>query len=201
MKLLDWIIGREPVATATGIAAVVTAGLGVAAAFGLDITAEQIAAVGALAAALAGWAGRRAVTPVTTPYLRRLDRAGPPPPEFQGGTFESGSIPLAFIILAAVIFLILAGVFVSCDALFNDEDEPGDLGAPALVLDHDCYDCDDWGGGSDGNRGYDGEGGRSGDYDGGPGDDCRNLCGNTVIIPDPRQEQATPSPSRSSFEL
>lgn len=64
MRLIDWIIGREPVATATGIAAVVTAGLGVAAAFGLAITAEQIAAVGAFAAALAGLAGRAAVSPV-----------------------------------------------------------------------------------------------------------------------------------------
>jgi len=64
VRLIDWIIGREPVATATGVAAVITAGLGVAAAFGADITAEQIAAIGALAAALAGWAARPAVIPV-----------------------------------------------------------------------------------------------------------------------------------------
>lgn len=74
MKLIDFILGREPVATATGIAAIVTAGLGVAAAFGLDITAEQIAAVGALAAAVAGWAARRVVSPVFSPAERQLER-------------------------------------------------------------------------------------------------------------------------------
>lgn len=74
----------------------------------------------------------------------------------------------------------------------------GDGGASPR--DHDgCWDggcSDDWrgggyrehnGGGSGDGRGGDGRfgGGRSGDYDGGPGDDCRNACGNTIIVPSP----------------
>lgn len=55
----------------------------------------------------------------------------------------------------------------------------------------DYGDCDGYdrsggdGGRSGGHQGYGGGGGRSGDYDGGPGDDCRNACGNTIIIPGP----------------
>lgn len=67
-RLGDFIIGREPVATATGIATVVTAAAGLLTAFDiLDLSAEQIAAIGALAATLAGWLARRAVTPVAKP--------------------------------------------------------------------------------------------------------------------------------------
>lgn len=55
----------------------------------------------------------------------------------------------------------------------------------------DYGDCDDRSGGdggaSGGHQGYGGGGGRSGDYDGGPGDDCRNACGNTIIVPGPGQ--------------
>lgn len=137
-KLTDWIIGKEPVATGTGIAALVTAALGVAAAFGLGITTAQIAAVGALAAALAGLFGRAQVTPVTTPALRRIDREAPPPP-----AMPRGSVPLAALIAIGVGILILAGVFTTCDALFEDQDEDQDLGMPALVLDHDCYEYGD----------------------------------------------------------
>lgn len=144
MRILEWIVGREPVATATGIAAVVTAGLGVAAAFGLDITAEQIAAVGALAAALAGWAARPAVTPT-----RKLSHPA--------GTLdhEAGSLPLALIILIGLAVVFLAGLAVCTDALFEDEQERDDLGEPRIVLiSHErdrCYngDCD----GGSGNEG------------------------------------------------
>lgn len=146
-RVLDWVVGREPVATATGLAAVVTAGLGVAAAFGLDITAEQIAAIGALAAALAGWLGRRAVTPVTSPTQRQYDRIRAQVAD-DSRLGDAGGIPLAMIILLVVVFLILAGVFASCDALFEDEDEPGDLGYRVELVSHeydggDCYgdDC------------------------------------------------------------
>lgn len=170
MKLIDWITGREPVATATGIAAVVTAGLGVAAAFGADITAEQIAAIGAFVAALAGWAARKAVSPVR----HTVERRG-----------EAGSVPLAAIIFFAVILAILAGIGVSCDALFEDENEAEDLGLPALVVDHRCYDCDDWDGGSDGNTGYDGEGGRSGDMEQDGDQNCRNFCFYGIPMPEP----------------
>lgn len=64
-RLLNFVVGREPIAAVTGIAAVITAIAGALNAFDvLDLTPEQIAAVGAVAAALAGWIGRAAVTPV-----------------------------------------------------------------------------------------------------------------------------------------
>jgi hypothetical protein len=171
-RLLDFIIGREPVATATGIAGGVAALLGTLMAFDvLELDAEQMAAIGALVAWLAGWAARKAVTPVAHPNLN-----------------QRGSIPLALIILVGLAVVLVAGMATCGDALFEDEDETNDLGLPALILDHDRY-GDDYG--SDGNSGYDGEGGRSGDYDGGPGDDCRNACGNTIIVPSPggREEE------------
>lgn len=62
------------------------------------------------------------------------------------------------------------------------------LGAPTAALaDHEYERCyDGWcGSGSDGNTGYDGEGGRSGDTNQNGDDNCRNFCGNTIIIPDP----------------
>jgi hypothetical protein len=112
---------------------------------------------------------------------------------------EGGGIPLAFIIMGVVAFILIGGLFVSCDALFEDEDEVNDLGMPALILDHDRYgdEYDDgcWDGecgrergdqrGGDGRGGYSGgpsggyyEGGQGGDdYDGdGDGNRCRNFC-------------------------
>jgi hypothetical protein len=172
-RLLDWIIGREPVAAATGIAAVVTALAGVLTAFDMVVlSAEQIAAVGALTAAVAGWAARGAVTPVAGPTERQ----------------DRGSIPLALIILVALAVVLLAGLAVCTDAAFEDEDEVNDLGMPALVVDHDCYEYGDCGGRDeygDGRGGYSGgpsggyyEGGKGGsDYDGdGDGNRCRNFC-------------------------
>jgi hypothetical protein len=192
-RLLDFIAGREPVATATGIAAVVTAGLGLGAVFGLPVTAEQIAAIGALAAALAGWAARSAVTPVTSPGERKVARALKQPAA--GDTVaddtrlpDDGGVPLALIILVVVGVLVVGGFFASCDALFDDQSEKEDLGMPALVLDHERYRCMDHdycGGGSDGNTGYDGEGGRSGDMDQGGDNNCRNFCDNIIYIPSP----------------
>lgn len=63
-KLVDFIAGREPVASATGLAGVVTATLGVVAAIGVDLDPELVAAIGVLVTALAGWLARKAVTPV-----------------------------------------------------------------------------------------------------------------------------------------
>lgn len=63
-KLISFVVGREPVASATGVAGVVTAVFGVVAACGVDISAELVAAIGALVAALAGWLARKAVSPV-----------------------------------------------------------------------------------------------------------------------------------------
>lgn len=159
MKLLDWILGREPVATATGIAAVVTAALGAAAAFGAPITAEQIAALGALAAALAGWAARTVVTPVTSPAQRKLARLQAEPDDpldtVEGDSRIHGGVPLFLIILAVLFFVLVGGLLASCDALFTDPDEEEDLGAPRIELisheycaaDHDCggYEDDEGG--------------------------------------------------------
>jgi hypothetical protein len=51
------------------------------------------------------------------------------------------------VVTFVVIILALIGGFVVCDAAFDDEDEPGDLGAPTWVMDReednengrDCY--------------------------------------------------------------
>lgn len=126
-RVLDWVVGREPVATATGVAGLVTALLGVAAAFGLSITETQIAAVGALAAALAGFLARGAVTPVAGPHERS----------------ERGSVPLALIILIALGVLLLAGLGFCGDALFEDEDEVNDLGVAVTQVAYHEEDC--WG--------------------------------------------------------
>lgn len=86
---------------------------------------------------------------------------------------------------AVVIFLALVGAFALCN---DNDDRPDTLGRVQLV-DHEWggggYDEDNGGYGDD--RAGDGRfgGGRSGDYDGGPGDDCRNLCGNTIVVPAP----------------
>ena len=138
-RLLDWVAGKEPVASATGIAAVVTAGLGVGAAFGLDITAEQIAAIGALAAALAGWAARRQVTPVEAPEARRAART------LKTLDPETGSVPLALLILVALGVVLLAGLGVCTDALFEDEDETNDLGVAVTQLAYHEEDCNEYG--------------------------------------------------------
>lgn len=143
MRILDWIIGREPVASATGIAAVITAVLGAAAAFGLDISAEQIAALGALAAAVAGWMARKAVVPVTSPGERQVARSL----DRMGGLDEGGSVPLGLLIFLIVVVLIIAGIAVSCDAMFEDEDETNDLGQARVELAyHDDGYGDDEGG-------------------------------------------------------
>jgi hypothetical protein len=96
-------------------------------------------------------------------------------------------------IFGAIFLLIIFGVFALCN-----DDDPDSFGPIQLIShEYDGGDCD-WEGNCGGydernggygdDRGGDGRfgGGRSGDYDGGPGDDCRNACGNTIIIPDPR---------------
>lgn len=133
-RILDWAVGREPVATATGIAAVITAALGVGAAFGLAITASQIAALGALAAALAGWLGRSKVRPVETVAERQLGRLGLDVESAASDDQLRGSIPLALILLLVGLALALAFIFTSCDALFEDEDEPNDLGYQTQLI-------------------------------------------------------------------
>ncbi len=93
------------------------------------------------------------------------------------------------IIGFCVLFVFVAGTCAFCG---DDDDNQHSMGRVVLVS-HErdrCYyeDCGGDGGDggySGGNQGYGGGGGRSGDYDGGPGDDCRNACGNTIIVPTP----------------
>jgi hypothetical protein len=51
-----------------------------------------------------------------------------------------GSVPLALIIGVVIVLVLLGGLGVCGDALFEDEDERNDLGLPALVLDHEYDD-------------------------------------------------------------
>lgn len=62
-KVLDFVVGREPVATG----AVVTAVLALAVAFGADLTGEQTAAATGAVVAVVGWLARKAVTPLGRP--------------------------------------------------------------------------------------------------------------------------------------
>jgi hypothetical protein len=107
-----------------------------------------------------------------------------------------GQLGLIVGIVVVILALALIGLFAVCTPGEDDHS----LGR-TLVAYHerdDCYDygdCGDEGGYDDGrggdggysggHQGYGGGGGRSGDYDGGPGDDCRNACGNTIIVPTP----------------
>jgi hypothetical protein len=99
---------------------------------------------------------------------------------------------VGWILGVAFLFGVL---LAACFAVMNDEDALG----RQFVVSHEyderdrcygeeCYSYDERSGGSGDRRGGDGRfgGGRSGDYDGGPGDDCRNACGNTIVVPDPR---------------
>lgn len=62
---------REPVLTL----ALVQAAIGLATAFGLDLTSEQVGAVMAFTAALLGWVAREQVMPMASPVRRRQRRA------------------------------------------------------------------------------------------------------------------------------
>jgi hypothetical protein len=91
---------------------------------------------------------------------------------------ETGAWTFGPVAGLVVVVLAVIGAFAVCN-----ETEEEATGSVPLELAHHYDDWDD--DGSDGNTGYAGGGGRSGDYDGGPGDDCRNLCGNTIIVPTP----------------
>jgi hypothetical protein len=99
------------------------------------------------------------------------------------GDFRFG--PIAGLVIIA---LALIGLFAIC----SDDNDEIDGYAPVQLVDHEYDDGDRYryeedSGGSGDRRGGDGRyaGGRSGDYDGGPGDDCRTGCNNTIIIPAP----------------
>lgn len=165
--MLKRLLRTEPVLL-TGVVAGV---LSVAVAFGVGLEPEQVAALVALIGACVAFARGVVYAPATVVNLVHeaarttavaLDpvTAGPagtitgaaesvigrvvntvtgsrynPPP-------ERGGIPLAALIALGLGLLVLAGGFVVCDALIDDEDEPNDLGMPALVLDHDGDDYD-----------------------------------------------------------
>ena len=104
---------------------------------------------------------------------------------------EHGAYNPGLIVTIIIVVLAIIGLFAVCGG--NDVDQ--DLRGRIQLVDHEWdYGWDDRGGGyredsggSGDRRGGDGRfgGGRSGDYDGGPGDDCRNACGNTIIVPTP----------------
>ena len=170
-KLVDFIAGREPVAAGAGIAAVVTAALGVAAAFGAPVTETQIAAVGALAAAVAGWAARRVVTPV--PRIPKTVEVN-----------EAGQLGILVGILV-VLVLAMVGLFAIC----TDDEESMRLisvTGPAYHEDGPCdpeyEDC-----GQD-------EGGRKDKRT------CFFGCDNIIIVPGlPGQEQPPPPEERAAL--
>lgn len=104
---------------------------------------------------------------------------------------ERGAITFGPVIGVVVIVLALVGLFALC----NENEDIDSLGRQQVAgheyddgcWEGECYSYDERSGGSGDRRGGDGRygGGRSGDYDGGPGDDCRNACGNTIIVPTP----------------
>ncbi len=158
-KTLDWILGREPVATATGLAGIVTATFGLLYAFDvLRLSPEQVAAVGTFLAVVAGWAARQAVSPVATPVERRYERMKEKvaeevkseqgldtvaddsridDAERQLGRGEAGGVFVALAIAAACVIVLVGGFALCGDALFEDEQERNDLGAPAWTADHE----------------------------------------------------------------
>lgn len=219
-RLWDFIAGREPVLASTGLAAVVTAAIGVLSAAGVwDPNPELVAAIGALVAALAGFAARPVVTPTVSPAERKVKRLLDRQTTI-GGTDtvaddtrlpDEGGVPLSMIILLVAVFLILGGLFATCDALWEDPDEENDLGLPALVVNHDCDyygDCggDRYGYGSDygsedqnRNRGRNRGAFSPGPFDDSPVDAFNNAClpGATCYYDGQRGDEPPPEEARA----
>jgi hypothetical protein len=91
--------------------------------------------------------------------------------------------------IVAIVFVLGLAV-AGCIAVANDEDSLGRMQLVSHDYDGGCWEgeCggyDERNGGYGDGRGGDGRfgGGRSGDYDGGPGDDCRNFCDNIIYVP------------------
>lgn len=110
-RLVEFVVGREPVAAG----AVVTALVSLAVAFGADLTEEQVAGISAVVVAVVGWLARKAVTPLG--YHPGRGEVG-----IRG---EQGLAPIWVLVGLA---LLIAAVFVTCDAVFDDEDEVDDIG-------------------------------------------------------------------------
>jgi hypothetical protein len=106
-RLTDFILGREPVVTATGLAGIITAAFGLLHAFDvLHLTPEQVAAIGTLLAVVAGWWARQAVSPVTSATERKVGRLK------QDLAGEDGGVWAAICITFAIVFLLLFGFCV-----------------------------------------------------------------------------------------
>lgn len=65
-KLTDWILNREPVRAATGVAGLLIAALGVVHEFDVleTLTVSQVTAIGTFLSVVAGWLARKKVSPV-----------------------------------------------------------------------------------------------------------------------------------------
>lgn len=107
---------------------------------------------------------------------------------------DERGVTLGPIVGIIVFVLAVIGLFALCNESEGDIDTLGRVELVSHEYEEDrCWDYGDCGGYDERNGGYgDGRGGdgrfgggRSGDYDGGPGDDCRNACGNTIIVPTP----------------
>jgi len=157
-RLVGWALDQEPVRAATGLAGGVAAVIGVLAAWDVwEPSPEQIAAIAALVTWVAGaMARRRAWSPASVEQLRvvtageaatrtavDLGRAavGPAGDITEEGLDvvsdvidevtgteddpEAGLAPIAVLIGLAVL---IAALFWTCDAVFDDEDEADDVG-------------------------------------------------------------------------
>lgn len=126
-RLLSWIVDREPVASATGLAGVITAAFGVVAALGVDMDPELVAAVGVLVTALAGWLARkRAWSPLSVE--REISLANHPSAPANGPQKATGEAGFAPILVLVFIAAAIIATFLAMDACFDDEDEEEDLG-------------------------------------------------------------------------
>lgn len=91
------------------------------------------------------------------------------------------------MVAATLLFLSVPAPALAVQGGRTTNHDSGGYGEGDCDWSGDCGGYDERNGGYGDGRGGDGRfgGGRSGDYDGGPGDDCRNACGNTIIVPTP----------------
>lgn len=121
------LLTREPVLTVAAIQAALTA----AVALGLDLSTDQIAAVVGASGALLALVVRQAVISPAT-----VAASATSPQEVTGlagalvkqARSEAGAVPVAALLTLAVALLILAGAFVTCDAIMDGDDDEVHLG-------------------------------------------------------------------------
>lgn len=108
---------------------------------------------------------------------------------------ERGGAIWGFLGAIGLVVVLMAIFFAACFNSASGTPAHRSLGRTEPIRHDRACDpnWDDCGRGSgNGNRGYDGEGGRSGDTNQRGDRNCRNICGNTVVIPDPRGDQPPP---------